>query len=301
VIKIARWLLSTAAIIWLAASIAFVGLRVIPGDALEAQLLQSGADENTVAARRAALGLNQPVLIQYTCYLSNLLQGDLGYSFISGQPVTDMILQQLAPTLSLAIPAWVLSGIAGVTLGILGGTKPQSGWGRIAPFITDLALSTPIYWSGTLLIYASNALLNSTAVSVSSWLLPTLLLGFHTSGSISRIVQTNADLIHRSDFVRTARAKGLSNSLILRRHILRIAILPAIPALGLQFGFLLGGAVITESLFARPGLGRLLLNSTLQQDYPVVQGLVILSAGTYALLHGATSLISELLDPRIRV
>jgi ABC-type dipeptide/oligopeptide/nickel transport system permease component len=299
VISIGRWLLSTLIIMWLAATLAFIGLHIIPGSTLEAQLLQAGVDETVIKEREEALGLNLPVPIQYEQYMISLLHGNLGYSLISGQPVSDLIMDQLSPTLWLALPAWVLSSVFGLAIGIIGGIETYPRLRQIAQMATALILSIPIYWSGTLLIFVSGNLL-SVSSGFPNWLLPTILLGLHTSGATARIVQSSTRLIYRMDFVRTARAKGLPEKSIIWRHILRVSLIPAVPVIGLQFGFLLGGTVVTESLFARPGLGQLLLNSTLQQDYPVVQGLVILSAGIYALINGAATTASQWLDPRIR-
>jgi ABC-type dipeptide/oligopeptide/nickel transport system permease component len=291
--------LSTFIILWLATTLAFIGLRIIPGNAIEAQLLQSGADETVIQHRREALGLDLPIGIQYGQYLVNVLHGDFGYSLISGQPVSKLIADQLTPTLSLAVPAWFLSSVLGIGLGVLGGIESRPVLRQLAQTVTTLTLSTPIYWSGTLLIFASGSLLSSSSM-LPNWLLPAILLGLHTSGAVARIVQATMQSTYQADFVRTARAKGLSEKTIIWRHILRVSLIPAVPTIGLQLGFLLGGAVITESLFARPGLGQLLLTSTLQQDYPVVQGLVILSAGVYAFVNGAASTVSQWLDPRIR-
>lgn len=298
-IAVGRWVLSTFIILWLATTLAFIGLRIIPGNAIEAQLLQSGADETVIQHRREALGLDLPIGIQYGQYLVNVLHGDFGYSLISGQPVSKLIADQLTPTLSLAVPAWFLSSVLGIGLGVLGGIESRPVLRQLAQTVTTLTLSTPIYWSGTLLIFASGSLLSSSSM-LPNWLLPAILLGLHTSGAVARIVQATMQSTYQADFVRTARAKGLSEKTIIWRHILRVSLIPAVPTIGLQLGFLLGGAVITESLFARPGLGQLLLTSTLQQDYPVVQGLVILSAGVYAFVNGAASTVSQWLDPRIR-
>jgi ABC-type dipeptide/oligopeptide/nickel transport system permease component len=298
-ITISRWILSTTIVIWLAATLAFIGLRIIPGNAIETQLRQSGADAVAIEERLKSMGLDLPLPVQYGKYLIDLLHGNMGHSLITGQPVSEMIGEQLSPTLALAVPAWILSIILGFSFGFLGGTDANHWHKQIAQTMTTIILSTPIYWSSTLLIVIGGTLMSPSS-GLPNWLLPAILLGAHTSGAIARMVQTNIQTISQSDYVRTARAKGLPEKMIIWRHILPIALIPAIPITGLQLGFLLGGTVVTESLFARPGLGQLLLNSTLQQDYPVVQGLVILSAGVYALLTGAATVASEWLDPRIR-
>lgn len=287
-------------IIWLAASITFFLLRLRPGDAIEAQLLQAGATVSAVQERRAQLRLLDPLWAQYLRFCVDLLQGHLGYSLITGQPVSEMIAQRLPPSVAIAFSAGLLGSFLGVLSGAGAAVKLRYGLSWAARINQTLALSVPVYWSGTLaLLTVSLALPHGGAAEISRFALPVLVLAFHMSGAVGQMVSANIRTAMAADYVRTARAKGLHPALIVWRHVLRVGLLPTVTVIGLQIGFLLGGAVIIESLFVRPGLGRLLLDSALQQDYPVVQGVVILAAAVYALALTACEIIYRVIDPRI--
>lgn len=293
--------LSMLLTLWLAATLAFFALRVLPGDAIEGQLARSGVSAAIIQQRRAAFGLTDPLWIQYGRFLLNLLHGDLGISLVDRQPVTPLILEQFVPTATLAVSAWCVAIVLGLGLGVASALELPL-WAATARILTSLAISTPIYWTGTLAIIGLTLAADRTAmVNTDDTLLvlPIMVLGFHTSGAIARVIQGNVQEVLNADFVRTARAKGLSETTILWKHGLRVALIPAVSIIALQAGFLLGGAVITESLFVRPGVGRLLLDRTLLQDYPVVQGIVILAAVVYTVLNTAADLSQRILDPRI--
>jgi peptide/nickel transport system permease protein len=234
-----------------------------------------------------------PILEQYGRFLSRLLRGDLGYSLLNGEAVTDTILLRLAPTVILATGALVVAAILGIGLGVSAGL----GVG-FAKNIISLSLSMPIYWTGTLVIYAASAL--SLMGAGSETILPVAVLGFHAAGAIARVLQGQVSEIVGTDYVRVARAKGLRERAVIGRHVLRVALLPVVSVIALQAGFLLTGMVITESLFARPGIGRLLVERTLGQDYPVVQGIVVMSAVVYTAVNTAADGIQRALDPRLR-
>ncbi len=290
-----RQIITALATLWFAATLAFFALRVLPGDAIEAALRESGAGAATIAERQAALGLDDPLLVQYGRYLTGLLHGDLGVSLLDGRPVTEIVAQQLAPTVVLALSALTVAAVVGVGLGVIAALEiPLAALARL---LLDLALSMPLYWTGTLAIYIFALQLNW--VSSTGLLLPAAVLGFHTAGAIGQVVRSGVQETLTLDFVRTARAKGLPERGVLIRHVLRAGLLPAVTVIALQAGFLLGGVVITESLFIRPGIGRVLLNATLRQDYPVVQGIVVLSAVVYIVLNTAADFSYRLLDPRV--
>lgn len=290
-------------VIWLAVTLAFVALRVLPGDAVRNQLARSGVGQGEIQAQREALGLTDPLLVQYVRYLSGLVRGDLGISLLNGQPVTELIGRQIQPTATLAVVALILAIVTGVGLGSIGAIGGTIG--AAARFMIDISLSVPIYWTGTLMIYLFTVEIplfsSGGAGRLSQLVLPVVTLAFHTSGAIARVTQTSIRDLRREGFVQVARAKGLTERYILLRHVLRAGLLPVISVAALQAGFLFGGVVITETLFTRPGLGRLLLDATLQQDYPVVQGVVLLSAVLYTLIHTAADLLYAVADPRIAV
>ncbi len=297
-----RRTLAALLIVWSATTLAFLALSILPGDAIEAQLIQSGVNTDTIAERRVGLGLLDPVPIRYTRFWLNVLQGDLGESLISREPVISAIGRNIAPTLTLAMFAMFIAVPVGVMLGVLISIYQNS-----ASFLSNtamnLALSTPIYWTGTLTIYvfsvALGALPASGTGSARHLILPVLVLAFHVAGAIARVTVANVQLAHHQDFVRTAHAKGVPNHQIISKHVLRVGLVPVVSVIALQTGFLLGGTVITETLFVRPGIGRLLLDATLQQDYPIVLGIVMLAALTYALINILSDIITGWLDPRI--
>ena len=297
-----RRLLFAILTVWGAATLAFFALAVLPGDAIESQLTQNGADSALIQERRAALGLTDPVIVRYLRFVAHVAQGDLGSSLLSGEPVRDAIVRSLGPTVQLALSALVIGSSFGILLGVV--TARESGLLAFgARVITALALSTPIYWTGTIAIYVFTARLgllpSAGAGRFSQLILPATILGFHTAAAIARVVQANVRDIAAAPYVRTARAKGLGELRILLAHVLRVALLPVIGIIALQAGFLLNGTVITESLFVRPGVGRLLLEATVQQDYPVVLGVVILAALVYTGVNAAADLVYQLLDPRV--
>ncbi|NDJ61208.1 MAG: ABC transporter permease [Chloroflexi bacterium] len=289
--------------LWAAVTLAFFALRLLPGDAIQAQLLRSGASAAVIEQRRAALGLTDPLATQYLHYLAGVLRGDLGVSLIDGQPVAAILARQLGPTLALAGSALLIAIGIGVILGVTA-AQERGGSAVVARLLVDLALSTPLYWTGILAIFVFALWLDllpaSGAGRLDQLVLPAAVLGFHTAGSIARVTQANVRAVMVARFVTTARAKGLTRAVILRRHILRVSLPPVLAVIALQAGFLLSGTVITESLFVRPGIGQVLLTAVLRQDYPVVQGVAVWSALAYTLVSLLADAGQRLLDPRVR-
>ncbi|TVR23348.1 MAG: ABC transporter permease [Anaerolineaceae bacterium] len=296
-----RRVLDFVLVIWLAATLAFMLLRVLPGDAISAQLALSGASRAEIEAIRDDMGLSAPLSRQYLSYIGGLLRGDMGYSLTSTLPVVEVIAPRLLPTLILALTSGVCAAVGGVLIGAA--CLNTGGVGRIARAVVNLSLSLPIYWTGTLAIIVFSSWLgwlpSSGTHGADRLILPVLVLSIHVMAPVARVTYANLRQIHDATFVRVARAKGLPELLILRRHILRAALGPVIAVIALQTGFLLSGAVITESVFARSGVGQLLLVSTLDRDYPVVQGIVVLSAVFYMLVNVIADWSTRLLDPRI--
>ncbi|MCZ7538609.1 MAG: ABC transporter permease [Anaerolineae bacterium] len=292
------------AVAWIALSAAFVVLRALPGDAVDATLARTGASPAEVAARREALGLSGPLWQQYAAYLGGVVRGDLGESLVMGQPVTQMIGQNLGPTAALAGSALLVGVTLGLALGLVAGLAPRRIPGWLAEGAAALALSMPVYWTATLAIYlftvALAVLPGVGGGSPRQLILPAAVLGFHTAGSIAQVTARSIQRATAQDFVRTARAKGLGE-VDVTDHILRVGLLPVIAVVALQLGFLLGGTVVTESIFVRQGLGRLLLTAIDNRDFPVIQGVVTLTALTYSLIHALADVLYALADPRVRV
>ncbi|MEO8607643.1 MAG: ABC transporter permease [Chloroflexota bacterium] len=299
---VALRILSFLATIWLTATVVFVVLRILPGDAIENQLLQGGASPAVIEARRAAQGLNDPIWLQYGHYLINLTRGDLGYSLVNGLSVNDVIGSRLPPSATLAFAAIIIASMTGLGVGIFTAINPHKILSQISNMFVTLSLSIPVAWSGTLALiiiaWVFKLFPISGGTEVRQNALPALILGLHSAGPIAFVVKTNIADITDADFVRTAYAKGLPQRLVLQRHILRVALPSIITVIFLQFGFLLSGTVIIESLFVRAGIGRLLLDSTLQHDYPMVQGIAIFIVVIYASLNLAADLLIRLVDPK---
>ncbi len=291
--------------IWLAVTLVFGLLRLLPGLPFADELTQAGLSAERQSQYWQAAGLDQPLLTQYLRYLAGIMRGDVGVSLARGIPVSELLAEGFQSTLEIALPALLIAVIGGTGIGIAAsGVSSRAGrW--IGQGVINLAVSLPVYWTGTLAILVFSVMLDWLPASgdgnLAALVLPIMVLAFHTAGSIGRVTQGALDETLTMAFIRTARAKGLPEPLILRRHLLRVGLLTVLPVLALQTGFLLGGTVVTESLFARPGLGRVLLDGVLRRDYPVVQAVVLLSVLMYIGLTLAADLTASLLDPRIRI
>lgn len=289
--------------LWLAITIAFFALRVLPGEALRAELTLAGADEQTIKAQQEALGLNQPTLVLYVQYIGGLIRGNLGVSWLTRQPVADMLAVSIPPTIALATAAFVVAVITGILFGTASAMS-RGILGTLARLTIALLLSVPIYWSGTLAIYLFSIVLNWLPAggvgSIQHLVLPSAVLGIHAGAAIARATQLALNESLNADYTRTARAKGLREWRILF-HAMRAVITPIVTTAGLQAGFLLGGTVITEMLFVRPGIGRLMLDSALRRDFPVLLGGVLFTTLAYIVVNTLADILNHQLDPRIRV
>lgn len=292
------------AVLWGVATIVFLLLHVLPGDPAETILAGSGASQAEINQTRQQLGLDDPLPVQYGRYLWNTLRGDLGRSFFSNRPVTLTIAEQLPATLQLAAAALLVAVIVGFSLGILAALRADTWIDQMAMGVAVLGVSVPVFWSGLLLIWIFSVSLNwLPATGADSWrhlVMPAIVLGLVGAGPIARL--TRASLLNalRADYITMAQAKGLPQTLVVSRHALRNAVIPVITLIGLQAGFLLGGTVITEAVFARPGLGRLVVDAILWKDLPIVQGVVLLIAATYVVINLLVDLVTLTLDPRLR-
>lgn len=299
-----RRLLQTAFVLWLTATLAFLALQLAPGDPAQALLAASGATPEQIAERRAQLGLDDPLLMQYARYLVDLLRGDLGQSWLHGRSVGRMIAEQAGATLALALAATLIGAGLGLGLGILGAVSRSTWLDAAVTAIAAVGLSTPTYWSGILAILLFSLRLDWLPATGEGDLrhlaLPALVLGFALSGSVARLVRARLVEVMGEPFVLAARGRGLSSWRVLCVHVLRPALAPALTVVALQFGFLLGGAVVTESVFARRGLGRLAVEGILWRDLPVVRGVVVFGALAYVLANLAADLAQAWLDPRLR-
>ncbi|NKN31643.1 nickel ABC transporter permease [Marichromatium bheemlicum] len=284
-------------------TLVFLLIHLVPGDPVAA-MLGEGARAVDQAELRAALGLDRPLWTQYLDYLGGLARLDLGVSLHSGRAVTALLAERAGPTLELAVAALALAVVVALPLGVLAALH-QGGWiDRVAMGFSMLGAAIPNFWLGPLLILVCSLWLGWTPVSGRdgplSLLLPALTLGTGLAAVLARMVRSSLLEVLGEDYVRTARAKGAGPARVLWRHALRNAWLPVLTLLGLQFGALLGGAVITETVFAWPGLGSLVVESIQARDYPLVQGAVLVIALAYLVVNTLTDLLYLALDPRIR-
>lgn len=287
-------LVEAAATVWLAVTLAFFALQVIPGDAALENLSEAGASPAVVEARRAQLGLDVPPLEQYLRYMAGLVTGSLGVSLLDGRPVAEILGQPAFSTLQLALAAGLITLLTGLPLGLLAASRGRGGLsGRL---VLGLMMSVPILWTGTLALSAIGPMRTG---AVGDLLLPALLLGLSGAGAFGLVTERAIAETQTQSFVRTARAKGLRERDVQWRHVLRASAGTLLVAYMLQFGFLLSGAVLIEALFNRSGIGRLLVQTALRQDYPVVLGVVVWSAVWYGALLLAADLLAYWLDPRL--
>lgn len=285
---------------WLAVTLGFMLLRVAPTDGLTAVLQDSGASPALIAERIAANGLNEPLIMQYMRYLGSLARGDLGVSLLSGMPVGDLLLPAAGRTLTLAAAAFVLAVPLGMLIGGVAdrGRRFASSAARV--FIT-LSLAIPSFGIGYMLLLAVTFLLPGTRIlSSDQVLVPALALAISAAGSIAKIVAAALAETRHAQFVVTARGMGYSEAGLLRIQILPTVASRILPTIGLQALFLIGGTVVTESIFARPGIGRLLVDSVLRRDYVIVQGIVLWAASCALLIQLVVDLAVAGLDPRVR-
>jgi peptide/nickel transport system permease protein len=290
--------------LWAVVTLTFIALYLVPGDPAQVLLSESQATAAEIEARREELGLNDSLAVQYGRYLWRLLHADLGRSFFSGRPVTVTILEQLPATLSLALAAMAVAVVVGLGLGLVA-AMTQGSWVDVA--VTGLAtigISTPVFWSGLLAIWLFALVLGWLPATgqggIEFLILPAGVLGFSAAGAIARLTRASVVDVIDKPFVHVARSKGLPPRPLLLRHTLRVALLPIITVIGLQFGFLLGGAVVTETIFARQGLGRLVVSAILRKDTPIVLGVVLVGVVGYVTVNLVTDLLYGALDPRIR-
>lgn len=282
--------------VWLALSLAFVLMRVLPGDAIEAQLTAAGFESSAITERREVLGLNDPLPLQYARYILSLMRGDLGSSLYSGEPVGVVIMSRGQGTVTLASAALAWLGVMSIALGL---TAAQSGFvGEIGRAIIAVSVSVPSYVTGTAAILLFGLSDPNSLFGVG---LAAFVLGLHTSGPVANVLRISLGETWQALYISAARARGLRRVRIATRHVLPHAIISVLPLLAGQAGFLFGGTVMTEMVFARPGLGRLMLDSVLRRDLPVVQGLILLSALIFAAFQLLSDLAAFLLDPRSRV
>jgi ABC-type dipeptide/oligopeptide/nickel transport system permease component len=298
-----RRILVTLPTLWLVTVVVFSMVRLLPGDPAET-IAGLHATQESVAGLRQELGLDRPLLVQYGLFLGGLLRLDLGRSTMSRALVLDEIRPRLPVSLTLAVLSMGIAVTVGVLLGVLAALGRRSWVDYLAMSVSVAGLSTPTFVLGLILILVLSVqwrLLPATgAATWWHYILPAVTLGLPAAAVVARMARSSLLEVLRQDFVRTAWAKGLSRPSVVYRHALKNALIPVITISGLQFGQLIGGAVVVESVFGLPGLGKLLVDRVLGRDYPVIQGVVLVAACGFVLTNLVVDLVYSLVDPRIR-
>jgi ABC-type dipeptide/oligopeptide/nickel transport system permease component len=298
-----RFLLTLPAI-WLVLTMVFLLIHIVPGDPVE-QMLGEGAAPGQVAQLRHSLGLDQPLYVQYAHYLGQIIRGDLGQSFKFQAPVRHVIFERYPATLQLAFLALLVCAAIAIPAGVLAADRRGSTSDRAIGVFTLLGLAVPNFALGPLLITLFSIKLGWLPVSGRggplNYILPAATLGAALAAILTRMVRGSMLEELSSDYVRTARAKGLSNAAVLVRHALRNALIPIITILGLQFGTLLAGTIVTETIFSWPGIGRLTVMAISARDYPLLQGCILVIALSYVLVNLLTDMLYAFIDPRVRL
>ncbi len=283
--------------------VSFGLLQLVPGDPA---LILAGeeATEEVLTRIRHEYGLNQPLPVQFLAYLRHAVAGELGISIQSRQPVATLLAQRFPFTLKLAFLAILVSAILGVIAGVVAATRRNSTLDLAALLGSLVGISLPIFWLGLLAILIFSVKLRWLPAggtgTLAHLILPALVLGAASSAVIARTTRASMLEVLRQDYVRTARAKGVGERVVIYRHALKNAMIPILTVFGLEFGYNLGGAVLTETVFSLPGVGRLIVEGIFARDYPVVQGALLLVATTFVLVNLLTDVAYAFFDPRIR-
>jgi len=298
-----RRLLLTVPVLFGIVTLVFSLIHLVPGDPVQI-MLGEGAQASDVELLRHKLGLDRPILEQYSTYLTNLLRGDLGISLRFDAPVGQIILARYPATVELAILSLIVATTIAAPAGILAAVSTGTWLDRCITTFTLLGISLPNFVLAPLAIIVFSIMLGWVPVSgraeASSYILPSMTLGVSLAAILTRMVRASMIEELQEDYVKTARAKGLPESTVLLKHALKNGLIPVVTVLGLQFGTLLAGAIITESIFSWPGLGRLTVQAINSRDYPLVQGCILMIALTYVTVNLLTDLTYGFLDPRIK-
>ena len=299
-----RRLLRSVPVIVGVLTLVFFMVHMLPGDPAEEIAAGGlGSTPEQVQAIRVRLGLDQPLYVQYWKFVSRTVQGDLGRSIYRNQPVSTMIRDRVGATFQLTIAAIAAAILIGVPLGILAAIRQNSWIDSVSMTVALTGIAMPGFWLGLLLIWLFAVRLNWVPIiggsGIKGLILPALTLGFSAAAIIARLVRSSMLEVLRQDYMVTARAKGLTGRAVVINHGLKNALIPVVTIIGLQFGNLLGGTVVIETVFARQGIGRMAVDGILTKDFPVVQGTVLFAALVYVTVNLVVDLLYSVLDPRI--
>lgn len=281
----------------------FVILRVLPGDPAK-MLLPEGAPQSAVDELNRQLGLKEPLHVQYAIFVRSVFRGDFGHSFQYRTPALTVVRERVPATLQLTFCAMVLTVVSGVTIGIVAAVRRGTRYDYVGTILAVLGQSLPNFWLGIMLVLLFGVTLRWLPTSgFQNWtylVLPSITLAAYPTALVARLTRSSMLEILNRDYIRTGRAKGLGERAVVLRHALRNATIPVLTVIGLQIGTLLGGAVITESVFAWPGMGKLVVDAIYFRDFPVVQTVLILSATIFVVINLLVDALYTVVDPRIR-
>ncbi|MGI9043803.1 MAG: ABC transporter permease [Gemmatimonadaceae bacterium] len=282
--------------------VVFLLLYVAPGDPVQ-DMVGERADAETIARLRKDLNLDEPVAKQFVLYAGGVLRGDLGNSYITQRPIAQDIRERFPKTLLLAGSAMLLASVLGITIGVLSARNPGGWFDRLGLGLAYLGISFPVYWVGLILIlvFAVNLkwLPPSGYGGIEYLILPALALGSRSIAFLARVTRSSMLEVLGGDFVRTARAKGLRERVVIGRHALRNALIPIITVLGLDFGYYLTGSILTETIFSWPGIGRYVVNAIARRDLPAINGTVLFRSMVFVMVNLITDLAYAKADPRV--
>lgn len=296
-------LLAALVTVWIATIAVTILVHLVPGDPVEVMYGSFQTTEEELDRIRERLGLDQPVIVQYFMYLGRVLQGDLGRSIVGDQPVLDILLTRFPATILLTVASLLVAIAVGMPLGFLAAYRKGTAVDAGAMVLAIVGVSMPHFWLGLLLLFLFSLTLEWLPVAGGDWrslILPALTLGLANAAVLARLTRSAMIDIFDQDFVRTAEAKGLPKTLVLYRHALRSGLVPIVSMLGLQFAYLMGGAIVVENVFAWNGVGRLAIEAVFARDYPVIQGFILFFAAVVALASVVVDVLYAFLDPRIR-
>ena len=307
-----RRLLATVPVLLLVTAGVFALLHLTPGDPVDAMMAES-ADASTKESLRRELGLDRPIAVQYAAWMGRLLRGDLGRSIRNGEPVLENVSRRIRPSVQLALLAMAISLTIAFPVAIASAVRHNTGVDRLGTTFALFGICMPNFLLALLLIFVFGVTLRWLPISgyldpledgwsgLRSLVLPAVTLGLALAAVITRTLRSSLLEALAEDYVRTARAKGLSEWVVIRGHVLKNALIPVVTVLGLQLGTLIGGAVITEYVFALPGIGRLVVDAVFARDYPLVQGVILLIALGFIVSNLLVDLLYGYIDPRIRL
>jgi len=300
---IIKRILSVIPVLFIVITVVFFAFKLIPGDPA---IMYAGeqAEPETLERIRHEMGLDQSVLTQYVKYISRLVRGDMGKSFIVRKPVASEVFYRFKNTLKLSVVAIILAIFLGIAFGLISAIKYETGFDYFFTVLSITGISIPVFWLAMLMMYIFSIQLKLLPMagntSWKNYIMPSICLAAYSVAFITRMTRSAILELMGDDFVRTARAKGVKERLVLFRHILRNALIPIITIVGLRFGYMLGGAIITETVFAWPGMGRLLVMSVKHRDIPMVQGCLLVFSVSFVLINLIVELLYGIVDPRVR-